>query len=176
MITVASGFVPDAVCGELIDCFERHIGALGMMDEQAVFSHRVLRLGQLSPAAPADDRSLRQMRAIRWLATEHLRDFFRDSQIYPEETQMVRWSVGDGQPLHLDTTRPTTTYAAIVYLNDDFGGGETCFDPGPAVSPRTGTLVGFHGASLRHGVRTVTSGTRLTMPMWFTNRSVAEEA
>ena len=115
------------------------------------------------------------MCAIQWLATEHLRDFFGVRQIYPEETQLVRWSVGDGQPLHLDSTRSTTTYAAILYLNDDFLGGETFFEPGPMIRPQRGTLIGFHGASLLHGVRIVTLGTRLTMPMWFTNREVFDE-
>jgi len=175
VITVARGFAPEAACRELVDCFVRNIGTLGTPDAQAAFSHRVLRLRQLSPAAADDDRSVRQIRAIRWLATHHLRDFFRDPGIYPEETQIVRWSVGDGQPLHLDTTRSTTTYAAILYLNDDFGGGETWFESGPTVRPQAGALVGFHGASLRHGVRTVTSGTRLTMPMWFSNERAVEE-
>lgn len=170
MICVAPGFVPDAVCRELIGCYARHIRHLGGADDQPVFAHRVLRLWELAAAAPADDRGVRQMRAIRWLATERLRDFFRDAAIHPEETQMVRWSPGDGQPLHLDTTRQTTTYAAILYLNHDFLGGETFFEDGPTIRPRTGTLVGFHGASLRHGVRTVTAGTRLTMPIWFTDR------
>ncbi|MBQ1498745.1 MAG: hypothetical protein IIZ38_10555 [Sphingomonas sp.] len=175
MICVSPGLVPDAVCHALIGCFARHIRHLGGADDQPAFAHRVLRLGQLSAAAPAGDRSVRQMRAIRWLATERLRDFFRDPGIHPEETQIVRWSPGDGQPLHLDMTRETTTYAAILYLNDDFLGGETFFENGATIRPRTGTLVGFHGASLRHGVRTVVAGTRLTMPIWFTDREGCAE-
>lgn len=175
MIAVAPGFVPGEVCRELAECFESRIQALGAADDQPAFSYRVLRLRQLALAAPGDDRSVRQMRAIRWLAAEHLREFFSDPQIHPEETQMVRWSAGDGQPLHLDVTRPTTTYAAIVYLNEGFVGGETFFEGGPTIAPRTGTLVGFHGASLRHGVRTVDSGIRLTMPMWFTDQDAFAE-
>lgn len=169
MIAVEPGFVPDAVCRDLVDCFDRHIGVLGMPDSQAVFSSRVLRLRQLPAVLPEGDPSLRQMRAIRWLATRHLREAFGDSRIYPEETQLVRWSAGDGQPLHLDLERPTTTYAAILYLNDGFLGGETFFEGGRAIRPRTGTLVGFHGTTLRHGVRTILAGRRLTMPMWFTD-------
>lgn len=175
MITVAPGFVPDAVCRELADCFDRHIGRFGIPDSQPFFSSRVLRLRQLSADPSLDDRGVKQMRAIRWLATEHLRDFFRDPHIHPEETQMVSWSVGHGQPLHLDSTRPTTTYAAIVYLNHGFLGGETFFEDGRAIRPRTGTLAAFPGAKLRHGVHPVISGRRLTMPMWFTDRSDCQE-
>ena len=87
----------------------------------------------------------------------------------------MRWSVGDGQPLHLDEARPTTTYAALVYLNEGFPGGETFFENGRTVRPHTGTLTAFRGASLRHGVRRVTSGIRLTMPIFFTNSKDHEE-
>ncbi len=176
MITVAHHFAPASVCRALIDCFDRRIASLGGPDAEAFFAHRVLRLHQLSPTAPPDDLGARQMRAIRWLAMHHLRDAFGRRDIYPEETQMVRWSVGDHQPLHLDTTRSTTTYAAILYLNDGFSGGETFFEKMPAVRPQTGMLIGFPGASLRHGVRPVTAGTRMTMPMWFTDIEAAQEA
>jgi len=176
VIAVARGFVPVAVCQALVECFERHIAAVGRDDAEPVFSFRVLRLRDVPRRVAADETSVRQMRAIRWLAAEHLREVFGNPHVYPEETQIVRWSAGDGQPLHLDSTRPTTTYAAVLYLNDGFGGGETFFEDGRAVAPRTGTLVGFHGASRRHGVRTVTSGTRLTMPMWFTDvAAIAED-
>uniref|UniRef100_A0A1A8QXY9 procollagen-proline 3-dioxygenase n=2 Tax=Nothobranchius rachovii TaxID=451742 RepID=A0A1A8QXY9_9TELE len=66
-------------------------------------------------------------------------------------------------------------YSAILYLNDDFEGGEFIFTELDAktvtaeVQPRCGRVVGFGaGKENPHGVRAVTKGQRCAVALWFT--------
>ncbi|KAF7646298.1 hypothetical protein LDENG_00190160 [Lucifuga dentata] len=66
-------------------------------------------------------------------------------------------------------------YSAILYLNDDFEGGDFIFTKLDAktvtaeVRPRCGRVVGFGaGKENPHGVRAVTKGQRCAVALWFT--------
>src|SRR5690349_20318560 len=62
----------------------------------------------------------------------------------------------------------------VVFLNDDFDGGELCLlhdDAEPVVvTPRAGTLVAFDAATV-HEVRPVGNGTRDTVVDWYLDES-----
>ncbi|XP_012714071.3 prolyl 3-hydroxylase 1 [Fundulus heteroclitus] len=73
-------------------------------------------------------------------------------------------------------------YSAILYLNDDFEGGEFIFTELDAktvtaeVHPRCGRVVGFGaGKENPHGVRAITKGQRCAMALWFTLDPTHEE-
>ncbi|XP_038131914.1 prolyl 3-hydroxylase 1 [Cyprinodon tularosa] len=73
-------------------------------------------------------------------------------------------------------------YSAILYLNDDFEGGEFIFTELDAktvtaeVQPRCGRVVGFGaGKENPHGVRAITKGQRCAMALWFTLDPTHEE-
>ncbi|XP_030634144.1 prolyl 3-hydroxylase 1 [Chanos chanos] len=66
-------------------------------------------------------------------------------------------------------------YSAILYLNDDFEGGDFIFTELDAktvtavVKPQCGRVVGFGaGKENPHGVRAVTKGQRCAVALWFT--------
>uniref|UniRef100_A0A8C8D545 procollagen-proline 3-dioxygenase n=1 Tax=Oncorhynchus tshawytscha TaxID=74940 RepID=A0A8C8D545_ONCTS len=66
-------------------------------------------------------------------------------------------------------------YSAILYLNDDFEGGDFIFTELDAktvtaeVRPQCGRVVGFGaGEENPHGVRAVTKGQRCAVALWFT--------
>ncbi|KAJ8360559.1 hypothetical protein SKAU_G00170840 [Synaphobranchus kaupii] len=66
-------------------------------------------------------------------------------------------------------------YSAILYLNDDFEGGDLLFTELDAktvtavVRPQCGRVVGFGaGKENPHGVRAVTKGQRCAVALWFT--------
>lgn len=67
-------------------------------------------------------------------------------------------------------------YSAILYLNDDFDGGEFFFVNDRkerrvqgTVQPRCGRIVAFSaGGENLHGVRAVRSGRRCAVALWFT--------
>ncbi|XP_069039156.1 prolyl 3-hydroxylase 3 [Lepisosteus oculatus] len=65
--------------------------------------------------------------------------------------------------------------SALLYLNDDFEGGDLFFTDRDAktvtavVSPQCGRLVGFSSGPVNpHGVSAVTSGRRCALALWFT--------
>ncbi|CAL8254476.1 prolyl 3-hydroxylase 1 [Gadus morhua] len=73
-------------------------------------------------------------------------------------------------------------YSAILYLNDDFEGGDFIFTmlDGKTVTaevrPRCGRVVGFgSGKENPHGVRAVTRGQRCAVALWFTLDPVHDE-
>jgi predicted 2-oxoglutarate/Fe(II)-dependent dioxygenase YbiX len=84
-----------------------------------------------------------------------------------------KWLVGAFADYHSDNTELDGTPNAwrenklvtILYLNDDYEGGELVFKDHPIkISPKAGTLVVFDvGFDNIHAVTEVTSGTRWTM-------------
>jgi hypothetical protein len=103
-----------------------------------------------------------------WLDYAHL--LFR-VQTAGTEDEPVEYS----HPWHFDNQSEGVkhrTHTAIIYLNDAFTGGHTCFqeaDFGPyrQVAPSPGTLLGFDAAKNGHAVTKLTGGKRYTMIMWF---------
>lgn len=67
---------------------------------------------------------------------------------------------GDGEQKH---------YSAVLVFNDDYEGGEFHFyNLGISMKPEPGTLLIFRGDEKRlHGVETVNSGYRVSMPIFF---------
>ena len=90
---------------------------------------------------------------------------------------IVRWLSGNGQAPHADKQMPDGTpnmyqqndISSLIYLNEDYEGGEIFF-PNQAVQlkpPKNG-LIFFPGdIFFLHGVTTVTSGIRYTMPSFW---------
>lgn len=62
---------------------------------------------------------------------------------------------------------PERNYASLIYLNDDYEGGELYI---PSLNfelkPQKGMMVAFAGGTLLHGVKPVISGTRYTNSCW----------
>jgi len=108
--------------------------------------------------------------------------------MYPEQTEIMRFPLGSHQPTHIDTYSdlstddpnappivPQTEWAAICYLNDNYGGGELWFPKQEGIeeefvyTPVAGEMVIFEGLKFEHGVKKVYKADRYTIPMWFTS-------
>ena len=80
--------------------------------------------------------------------------------------QTVKWKPGTQMPFHIDTGKEDTTLASIIYLNNDYVGGDTLFlDIG--VSPRRGRALFFDGMFYRHAVGRIESGQRYVIATWY---------
>ena len=120
------------------------------------------------------------MQDARFRCTDALKAFFDDdAPLYSDTIQLVKWPSGIGMPPHADNSNPNGSphptpfrkYASVIYLNDDFEGGNLLF---PSlrieIKPKRGLMVGLLGdRKHEHGVRTVTKGNRYTMPGWYTD-------
>jgi predicted 2-oxoglutarate/Fe(II)-dependent dioxygenase YbiX len=73
---------------------------------------------------------------------------------------------GDSDPLR------ARAYTTVTYLNDNYKGGETYIktERGDYISvPKKGTTIIMKSTPENvHGVTTITSGLRVTLPIWFT--------
>ena len=83
----------------------------------------------------------------------------------------ARWDAGDSLDLHVDDLGPTNYnhMATLIYLNDDYEGGEIEFPTHKLThKPSIGDLIMFPGnMHYAHEVKTIISGVRWTLPMWF---------
>ena len=78
--------------------------------------------------------------------------------------EIVKWPCGESQEEHFDFEyHPYTT---ILYLNDDFEGGETVVG-NKCIIPKKNKLVGFEGNKIIHKVNKIKKGTRYTLPCWY---------
>jgi hypothetical protein len=84
---------------------------------------------------------------------------------------IVAWTEGTDQQEHKDGS----DFTAIIYLNDDYQGGELNFPESELnINPPAGSLIVWPGY-LTHGVSPVVSGTRYTMPIFLKAISVLSE-
>lgn len=102
----------------------------------------------------------------------------RSQSVKPETVQLVRWIPGDSlYPPHADgentdgTPHPYSNraYTGMVYLNDDFEGGQIYF-PEHEYAPEITKSLFVHftgGIQDLHGVTEITKGNRYTIAVFF---------
>ena len=82
-------------------------------------------------------------------------------------TQIVKWPTHSFQNLHFDDASDLTTFSSILYLNDDFEGGQTFFKDGTIIKPIKGRALFFDGNFYKHGVKQVDKNTRYVIATWY---------
>jgi len=85
---------------------------------------------------------------------------------------VAKWEKGTKLHLHVDDLGYATNnhIPTLIYLNDDYEGGEISFATHDiTIKPKVGDLLIFPGnMHYAHEVKEVLSGTRYTLPIWFT--------
>jgi 2OG-Fe(II) oxygenase superfamily len=93
------------------------------------------------------------------------------NQLFTVEGFLSLWDIGASAPLHVDNhyNFEYLTHSTIIYLNDDYEGGEIYFPTFDfEYKPKRGDAILFPCDSLAytHGVKEVTQGKRMTIAMW----------
>jgi hypothetical protein len=173
---VQHDFLNTADCQALIACFERNHDRLFRNPQGDPFwDNRYLWITSL----PEAERAAKQrMQEARQRVIALLQDFYREQAVYSDTVQLVKWSPGMSMPPHADNANPDGSphpmpwrdYASVIYLNDDYEGGEFYFpEIGIEIKPMAGMLLAFPGGMRHfHGVREVAKAPRYTMPGWYT--------
>lgn len=115
---------------------------------------------------------------IRSRVGEAIMKFYNEPEIYPDLCQVVRWFPGQEQPPHADdmTDAQGTEwfhhrhYGAIIYLNDDYIGGQTYYPQhNVGITPKSGMLA-VHPGDINHyhGVTKVENSMRYTIASFWT--------
>ena len=165
------GTICDALCEAFRDLSTRIVHRVpGFWDGRFIWHSDVSKAyGEL-----ADHMQSAQRRAAA-LITE----LYRLTQpIYPDLLQIMSWPVGIHMPPHADNANPDCSlhamayrdFSGVVYLNDDYQGGEFYFTAlDTVIKPKKGMLVAFTaGFYHEHAVLRVEGSQRLTMPFFLT--------
>ena len=79
--------------------------------------------------------------------------------------QIVKWPTRELQLSHRDFDYHP--YTSIIYLNDNFKGGETVVEE-TVIKPKQGLMILFSGDKKTHSVNKIKKGIRYTVPCWYT--------
>lgn len=174
---IAPEFLPPDRCEVLCQSFrELPDKIFRSMKIDAYWSDRFIWFADIAQARPLAARimvdALHQDRKL-------VSEFYKlRAPIYPDLLQIVRWQAGMFMPPHADNANPDGSqhmmthreFSGIVYLNDDYEGGQLYFTAlNIVLQPARGMLAAFSGGfHHEHAVLRIDSGTRLTMPFFFT--------
>jgi hypothetical protein len=86
-----------------------------------------------------------------------------------DQIQTQNWHVNSYGPLHIHDRngRENNKYNSLLYLNDDFQGGEFITENGFKYKPKQGALTLFNGHAIKHGTSKVFSKDRKTLIFWW---------
>jgi len=96
--------------------------------------------------------------------------YFKDKVAPFQEPRICRWTKGETMELHTDRTlRDQMKYSSLIYLNDDYEGGELKFVNGETFKFKAGTNIIFRSDEYNaHQVLEIKKGRRYTIPSWYT--------
>ena len=91
-----------------------------------------------------------------------------DSTANLDYVGVIRWPVGTFMKPHVDdnNVHNPDIFAAMLYLNDDFSGGCTCFE-NFEVKPEPGKLIIFENTKNLHYVDKVEGSERYALSFWY---------
>jgi hypothetical protein len=104
--------------------------------------------------------------------TTYVEDFFQHNVSFDSEGfQALKYEQGQKyvKDSDWDTACPTRTISVLIYLNDNFEGGELDFPfHGVRITPQAGTMVMFPSSfAYTHEALPVQSGTKYAIVTWF---------
>jgi len=88
------------------------------------------------------------------------------SNLYSSWINVSVYNPGEQLKLHTDSR---SEFTIVVNLNNDFKGGRFKLNK-EVLTLGIGDVVSFNGELIKHGVETVTEGTRYSLNYWFTNQ------
>jgi|TARA_Y100000114_G_C11586268_1_gene243526 predicted 2-oxoglutarate/Fe(II)-dependent dioxygenase YbiX len=96
--------------------------------------------------------------------------FFCDLVKAWNKPQICRWKINEFMDLHGDNENgiDNMKYSAVIYLNDNYEGGELKFENGELYKLKENSVIFFKsGIQNRHQVLKVIKGLRYTLPLWY---------
>ena len=81
--------------------------------------------------------------------------------------QVYKWPPGSFMDMHHDVASRVTTLTSVLWLNEDFMGGELQFRDGTTFVPVSGRAIWYDGIKNHHRVRKVNRGTRWAIAAWY---------
>ena len=159
-VYLKDNFITKTECQTLIDLFDKHHASVGTVFDDRKILHIPIACVELSNNDTKND-------------ADYLKFFSKkidininsiDPQAYTNYSHITRREKGNYQPSHLDFDYHTLT--SIIYLNDNFTGGETKVAD-EIIQPKAGTIITFQGNKIQHEVLPVVEGIRYNVLVWY---------
>lgn len=171
------GFADPELCKRLIEFWEQHSDLTSKeRGDVRFFDNRVLHVREVHAV---DERLAMQLLRLADRMANIIAETYRIAPVYPDDVQLVKWWEGHEMFPHADREHPDgsehrtpwRSYASVIYLNEDYRGGEIYFpELGIEIAPSQGSMLAFGGSlDFLHGVRKIEHGVRYTCPSWFTH-------
>lgn len=147
----------------------------------STFKDRAIPLGKVKETSTPAYRLLRDEIFPR-IRTALIKQYAPEEPIYPDLISLIRWPIGMKQDPHWDDMKGLgdeinnghRKYGVIIYLNDDYEGGQLFYPKfNYYITPKAGMLAMHPGDELHeHGVTEVQKGSRYTVAsFWHHTRS-----
>ena len=174
-ILVSENFLSLEECTFLIELYDRYSELAPSKD----YSGRPLL--HYYNLLDVDSHSASRVHGVSLQCKEKTEIGLRTPELFVESVFLGCLWPGDSYIPHADNQRrehgrwlpnhtPQRDYTALVYLNDNFTGGELVFpDRDIVIIPKSGLFVGFpSNHQFVHAVPNVLSAKRYSLPVWFT--------
>lgn len=125
---------------------------------ESIWKNRILVLRELSWILESDFKILNDMQSRIILFSNLIlnKEYSMRDGVY----NLSRSLPGQGMGVHTDDDHDITKWGIVVYLNDDYVGGEIFYpDKNIEIKPIKGSMV-IHKSTIKHGVKEVSVGTR----------------
>ena len=146
-----NNFLEDYLCDFFIDYINKSKNKIKHRDNNLIFCDKT---------AALDD--ILEFKVLLGKLTFFVKKHFIETCI--NYSQIVEWPEKSFQKLHFDFDHHTHT--SILYLNDNYEGGETLVGT-KVIHPKKGKIVLFEGNKIEHQVLKIKSGKRYTNPTWY---------
>jgi len=153
-------FLSKKECNTLIDFFDKHHSSIG-----TVFDDRKLINVQVASVELSNDEEKNDADYLKLFQKKLDINIDKiEPRAFVNYASITCRSIGNYQPAHLDFHYHE--YTSIIYLNDNFDGGETKIGQ-EIIKPVAGTILTFQGNKVYHEVMPVKQGTRYNVLVWY---------
>lgn len=155
MIKEIDNFLSDSECDYLIKVHNEFYNKFGSNHNQTEVLPLMLFLFN-------DTKETNKLKYLHAKINAHIQNV--DKHSFVNYFEVVKWKETLDMNKHYDFDYHKWT--SVIYLNDDYEGGETFVDD-KIIVPSKGKIVTFTGSTLLHGVKKVLKGNRYTTPIWY---------
>ena len=159
MLIEKDNFINDEFCDYLINYHKANFNKKYRNKDKWAMKHRNTQILTCEAEAIEGNSYFKiLLSSLNFLVQTHFKNTFINY------SQIVRWPNKQKQNEHLDFDYHSHT--SILYLNDDYKGGETVVGD-KVIKPKKGKIFLFEGNKIKHQVLQIRSGIRYTNPTWY---------
>lgn len=159
-VYLKDNFLTKNECQTLINLFDKYHSSMGTVFDDRKILHIPIACVELSNNDTKNDADYLKFFSKKLDVNIHS----IEPRAYVNYSHITRREKGNYQPSHLDFEYHE--YTSIIYLNDDYNGGETKV-AGEIIQPTQGTIITFQGNKLEHEVLPVNQGIRYNVLVWY---------